>query len=465
MRILSLTLIIVLIASIKTVTGQKNCDNHKKVPKEFYRSGYYEFNMNAGFPYTMFNKTRDNWNLDSTLSNIRNRILSTKLKPDPLLRYFAVDDYAKAYKEIFVSQNGINEPSTCSKDKACDHPMWVKRNAFLALIGIKYEWLQGYKDTFYLMPDALKEEFKDKATAGLRNLNPNVIGCGGGKDCGIIHEKAFDLMQYLQAYDMLKTAGYLTNDRNGENCTARNKLRKFSRNLYAESNFVINSRIGWKKNHGIICASVLGMAAIVLHDAGSRDLRFKYNPKNWHVRAVGDGGSNIFNVGEDGLEDLFFIGKHNGNLVGVQNVPQTNSDGTSGFAEGPGYFNYSLRALLPFMRTRENFVPYEKSFLNDSRYKNMLNWYQDISNSDGRAPSYDNSKLNNLNFLGILGNESFSSAIPPTSGFFGNVDLTIDYILALGENKERKSEDYVNDYSGWLRRYPENNMLLIFCNL
>jgi hypothetical protein len=51
MRILSLTLIIVLIASIKTVTGQKNCDNHKKVPKEFYRSGYYEFNMNAGFPY------------------------------------------------------------------------------------------------------------------------------------------------------------------------------------------------------------------------------------------------------------------------------------------------------------------------------------------------------------------------------------------------------------------------------
>jgi hypothetical protein len=48
---------------------------------------------------------------------------------------------------------------------------------------------------------------KNKATAGLRNLNPNVIGCGGWGDCGIIHEKAFDLIQYLQAYDMQKTKG------------------------------------------------------------------------------------------------------------------------------------------------------------------------------------------------------------------------------------------------------------------
>jgi hypothetical protein len=142
--------------------------------------------MNAGFPYTMFNKSIENWTLETALSAIRNRILNTSLKLDSGI-YLAVDDYAIAYKEIFVSQNGSIEPATCSKDVACSHPMWVKRNAFLALIGIKYEWLQGYKDTFYLMPDALKEEFKDKATASSNalfgfSLNQNKITWLNGAD-------------------------------------------------------------------------------------------------------------------------------------------------------------------------------------------------------------------------------------------------------------------------------------------
>jgi hypothetical protein len=41
---------ILFLTSFNSVIAQ-NCKNHKKVPKEFYRSGYYESNMNAGFPY------------------------------------------------------------------------------------------------------------------------------------------------------------------------------------------------------------------------------------------------------------------------------------------------------------------------------------------------------------------------------------------------------------------------------
>lgn len=181
---------ILYLTSFSLVIAQ-NCNNHKKVPKEFYRSGYYEFNMNAGFPYTMFNKTSENWNLDTVLNEIRFRIINAKLYRvnDTSNTFKVIDDYAKAYREIFDSQFRLipDEPSTCSKDEACTHPMWVKRNAFLALIGIKYEWLQGYKDTFYLMPDALKEEFKDKATASSNalfgfSLNQNKITWLNGAD-------------------------------------------------------------------------------------------------------------------------------------------------------------------------------------------------------------------------------------------------------------------------------------------
>jgi len=41
---------ILFLTSFNSVIAQ-NCKNHKKFPKDFYRSGYYESNMNAGFPY------------------------------------------------------------------------------------------------------------------------------------------------------------------------------------------------------------------------------------------------------------------------------------------------------------------------------------------------------------------------------------------------------------------------------
>ena len=52
-------------------------------------------------------------------------------------------------------------------------------------------------------------------------------------------------------------------------CSPRNKLRQFARNLYLQSNSIINSTSGWKKNHGIASASALLMAAQVLNDAGT----------------------------------------------------------------------------------------------------------------------------------------------------------------------------------------------------
>jgi len=111
-----------------------------------------------------------------------------------------------------------------------------------------------------------------------------------------------------------------------------------------------------EKNHGIICASALGMAAVVLNDAGTETNFYwclggiksifgteevvyapNYSPINWFDRAQGtSGGNNGIFGGEDGLEDNFFVGDHG---AGFRDVPQSSSDGTSGYAEGPGYFN------------------------------------------------------------------------------------------------------------------------------
>jgi hypothetical protein len=82
---------------------------------------------------------------------------------------------------------------------------------------------------------------------------------------------------YLQAYDLLKAGNGIAaydGDRNHSDgdCSPRNKLRKYTRDIYKYSEGdlgITEHAIGWKKNHGIACASALLMAAQVLNDAGT----------------------------------------------------------------------------------------------------------------------------------------------------------------------------------------------------
>jgi hypothetical protein len=103
---------------------------------------------------------------------------------------------------------------------------------------------------------------------------PEWYTLGTSVRCGKVRIKAAELTLYLQAYDLLKTGegGIAPNDgdRNSSDgdCSPRNKLREFTRYLYVQSNSIVNSSTGWKKNHGIICLSAIGLGAIVLNDAG-----------------------------------------------------------------------------------------------------------------------------------------------------------------------------------------------------
>ena len=444
--------------------SQDFCENQYSVPSELFRGRYEEPDMRLGHPYTMFNKNSPNWSLEFALENIRVKI-KNGINPFKQISQFEDGEYARIYKNLY-NYATTNEPAKCPKDNKCSHPAWVKNNALIYIVGLKYEsYLVNNepKDTFYLLTETERNQFAERANNGLKNLNPDIISCWGGGDCKYISLKAFDLIQYLEAYDLLKGGGYIGDDRNSIDCSPRNKLREFSRNMHIQAEDIINSFTGWKKNHGIICASSLGLSSIVLQSAGT-ELNYgrfflgwivgkgtswprpNYNPQNWDKRARGtQGGYSLFG-GEDGLNDLFFKGKH---TLGYLNVPQTNADGTAGYAEGPGYFNYALQTFLPYVRARDNWISKINSYLgpNETKYTNMFRWYLQILNPDGTLPNYDNSTYGIGNLMGVLGEPEFpgNSAYLPIGNPY---DMRGDYLLAMGGGRVDQIEVYNNTSSG-----------------
>lgn len=467
--------ILILFLSTSFAYSQNSCNYKFSVPDELARGRYQEPDMREGHPYTLFNKNTPGWTLEGALEEVRVKIISGINSNNQV-----EGEYALLYRDLYIYVSTVSEPGKCPFENKCPHPAWVKNNVIVYLIGLKYNAITATTGTFSVIPDSIRVQYAERAKIGLINLNPDIIPCWGGGDCGKISLKAFDLIQYLESYDLLKGSGYIGDDRNTGDCSPRNKLREFARNMHIQSEDVINSFLGWKKNHGIICASSLGLAAIVLQSAGT-ELNYgrfflgwvvgkgtswprpNYNPQNWDKRARGtQGGYSLFG-GEDGLNDLFFKGKH---TLGADDVPQTNSDGTAGYAEGPGYFNYALEAFLPYVRARDNWISRTNSFLgpNETKYTNMFRWYLQILNPDGKLPPYDNSGFEIGNLLGVLGESEFqgnSEHLPMANSLNSKpYDLRGDYLLAMGGGKVQQMDVYNNAASGNLvirNKHKEDN--------
>ncbi len=338
-------------------------------------------NARYGNPYTMFKMDSKDFDYTSALNQIRINIKNGAPKSENTPFQ---NDYANLYHQLFVAATDFNEPAVCphlQENEDCTHPQWVKNNAIIYLVGLKYQVNSNNIGEFVEMNDSIRNYYAERAYTGLKNLNPKIESCwsGAGEGCDFLRNKAPQLVQYLQAYDLLKTGGkiaHYADDNSSDDCNPRNKLRQFASNMYKFSDAIINSSNGWKKNSGIICASAIGMAAIVLNDAGSTKRSFK--PKNWFNRANGipGGEDNILMLigwGEDGIEDNFFIGDHG---PFAEDVPQSSPDGKSGYAEGPDYFHYTCRVFLPYLRALDNYLPDDNlnNFLKQERYKNILLW-------------------------------------------------------------------------------------------
>lgn len=191
------------IVIVTFISIAQNCQFEESVPEEMYRGRYKETGMTYGNPYTMFNKRKDGWRLDSTLVKIKNLIINGVDKKGD-----ANTDYAKIYRDLYILDTTNSQPSPCFEDAECGHPMWTKNQAIIYIIGLRYTRING-RDTFTQMNAYDRGQFGARASSGLSNLNPHVVGCWSWGDCGKVHLKAYGLMQYLQAYDLLKAGGYI----------------------------------------------------------------------------------------------------------------------------------------------------------------------------------------------------------------------------------------------------------------
>lgn len=238
-------------------------------PTETMAGRYEDHGFWRDHPYTMFNKRNGNWNLQEELTKIKNLIYAGQA--DPSKPSIFKNIYARLYSEIYQAAQTPEPPKSGYADQklTSPHAAWTKNNAIIYLIGIKCSSI-GNRIVFEPMTDpSLKQYFRDQATTGMRNMNTNVVSCIGGPDCGLLLNRGQELIEYAQAYDVLKcTDAYPTDDRNAGPTSGRNRLREFTRNYHTNVFSVINSTAGWKKNHGIIACSALGTAALVLNDAG-----------------------------------------------------------------------------------------------------------------------------------------------------------------------------------------------------
>jgi hypothetical protein len=243
--------------------------------------GVYNENLkNRDFPFTfMVNE----FGVDSTIKFFKSEI-QNKNKSKDLLKF------------IFDRYNEIPSVETFHIETVHKRSLKAKLAAFIYMMGLMYDSSNRLHAS--IMPDSLRNYYAKRAYDGLTHLNPQVQNCYAGIDCGKVRQQAMNLIQYLQAYDYLKTGGYIQpldgdmnkdfNFRTNEVVflSPRNCLRGFARNLYKSSDMVINSKTGWKKNHGIISCSAIGVASFVLgsNAGGKRD---KYDPNKWFQRAHG----------------------------------------------------------------------------------------------------------------------------------------------------------------------------------
>jgi hypothetical protein len=208
------TIVVAVLCYAKNASAQCYYHDESNPPEELFRKRVKEQGMRYGNPYTMFVRD-DKFNKDTSLFQIRKNINNYIITDDE----FKIYSYADLYKGIYKSAIAA-EPNRCpelQEAEDCMHPAWVKNNAIVYLLELKYDTTDQGKDTLKPLSLSDKNWFFDRANQGLRNLNPNVNTCNWGMEykpewytlftsvrCGKVRNKAQQLIFYLQAYDLLK---------------------------------------------------------------------------------------------------------------------------------------------------------------------------------------------------------------------------------------------------------------------
>lgn len=324
----------------------------------------------------------------------------------------------KIYQSVWQNATTAIPSGNSTDGERITRAMMAREAAFVVLMNRKTEGT-----VIVELPPAERDLLILRCTQLLNEVNTHV----GFQDGWVFYQewqhRSKELIGYLTAYDLLRGAGVLPETLG----TAKDSLVSFTANLYHRAMATYQILIFPLKffefqfnNHSIMTASALGLAAVVFNDHSSAD------PERWPV--------NWINAGMWNLDNTLWV------QTGL--FPRVSEPDTlSGYAEGPGYFDYAFQNSFPFMRAMGNFLPdddYPFTFGSitrqirnpwfDNRYDLLYTWMNRIRMPDGALPAIHDSPIGfGTTITALSGKPEFNVVNP---GFSPNNPLTRTQYIA-----------------------------------
>jgi hypothetical protein len=283
--------------------------------------------------------------------------------------------YRSLWADVQASPTADNTSASGRRARAA----WAKNAAFVVLLDQQPAAGSGLT----ALPTAQHDALVASARGLLESLNPDVevfATLGGTTPYTEWQWRSKELIDYLIAYDLLRGAG----ETPAGLATSQAKIQAFAGNLYRQSTTPLGGAFYFydlvKNNHTLMTAAALGLAAVVLNEAGSADAN--QQPIKW-------AGAGLYHID---------------NVLWRDAQRQSDSTQVAGYAEGPYYLKYALLNCLPFFRALGNFLPdgtqaytfgaTTRRIRNpyfDPKYARLYEWLTAIAMPDGRLPALGDS--------------------------------------------------------------------------
>ncbi|MBU3662584.1 MAG: hypothetical protein FGM41_05225, partial [Bacteroidetes bacterium] len=364
------------------------------------RGTYDEYLKNRDFPFTFI--IPDTSDPVEYISVVKSDLLkNTKTK-------YLLSFIFERYNDI--SNAGFNREVVYEKS------LKAKLAAFIYMIGLKYNSITEQVETLPAFGQPDREQYATEARDILIGIDVK-----GKYFNGIDKQRyrAFELLNYLQAYDYLKTAkSVLQNDSIINESDIREILMDFTYELHAAAN---NFRKSYSRTNNIslIVAAAVGTSAVIFHREGAGALQIQRHPKRWAHAAHGY------------IERTLFEGNSWSNLF--DEGPMLNKDGVTFYGEGSHYFTYSWQCMLVFIKTYYRAKGYTSltdgsdpggreynpckvcskvntESYNSKNYQNLYKGYIESLDQTGWHPALDDTWIPEMRFapLLILGDNRYS---------------------------------------------------------
>jgi hypothetical protein len=284
---------------------------------------YDEYFKNRTFPYTFIIPD------SSSPLNFINRI-KLDIQTDAAKKFLL--------SFIFERYNSVRSTQVFHRDTLYEKSMKAKLAAFIYMIGLKYNVSTDKVDTLPSFGHPDREIYAEVAHSIL-NFIPFPRRAKGNYFNGIDNQRrrSFELLNYLQAYDYLKTAKCVLQNSNVPNDVGiRELLMEFTFQLHAASNNW-NQSYSRNNNLSLIAASAVGTAAVIFHAEGAGRFQYGRQPERWAHAAHGY------------IARTLFEGKSWTNLH--DEGPMLSKGFVTTYAEGSHYFTYAWQCMLVFMKT------------------------------------------------------------------------------------------------------------------